>query len=82
MTTPETARSPYRLLVLALANGCTFLGMEAFLPLDLLGMKTIALDGAAGKAYRDKAYEAGWAGIVRQSPQHGEKLKEFFAKGN
>jgi TRAP-type C4-dicarboxylate transport system substrate-binding protein len=46
------------------------------------GIQTIALDGAAGKAYRDKAYEAGWAGIVRQSPQHGAKLKEFFAKGN
>jgi TRAP-type C4-dicarboxylate transport system substrate-binding protein len=46
------------------------------------GIQTIALDGAAGKVYRDKAYEAGWAGIVRQSPQHGEKLKEFFAKGN
>src|SRR3979411_2462960 len=46
------------------------------------GIQTSALDGAAGKAYRDKAYEAGWAGIVRQSPQHGAKLKEFFAKGN
>ena len=46
------------------------------------GIQTIALDGAVGKAYRDKAYEAGWAGIIRQSPQHGAKLKEFFAKGN
>ena len=29
-----------------------------------------------------QAYEAGWAGIIRQSPQHGAKLKEFFAKAN
>ena len=45
-------------------------------------VETIKLDGAAGKQYRDKAYEAGWAGILRQSPQHGPKLKEFFAKSN
>jgi len=44
------------------------------------GIQTIKLEGAAGKAYLDKAYEAGWAGVVRQSPQHGAKLKEFFAK--
>src|SRR6202163_2421736 len=44
------------------------------------GIQTIKLDGAAGTSYRDKAYEAGWAGIVRQSPQHGLKLKEFFSK--
>ena len=46
------------------------------------GIQTIKLEGAAGKLYRDKAYEAGWAGIIRQSPQHGAKLKEFFAKAN
>jgi TRAP-type C4-dicarboxylate transport system substrate-binding protein len=45
-------------------------------------IETIKLDGAAGKQYRDKAYEAGWAGILRQSPQHGPKLKEFFARAN
>src|SRR5215475_9037914 len=46
------------------------------------GVQTIKLEGAAGKAYLDKAYEAGWAGIIRQSPQHGAKLKVFFAKAN
>jgi len=46
------------------------------------GIATITLAGADGKAYRDKAYEAGWAGIIRQSPQHGAKLKEFFAKAD
>ena len=46
------------------------------------GIQTIKLEGAAGKLYRDKAYEAGWAGVIRQSPQHGEKMKEFFAKAN
>jgi TRAP-type transport system periplasmic protein len=46
------------------------------------GIQTIKLEGAAGKLYHDKAYEAGWAGVIRQSPQHGAKLKEFFAKAN
>ena len=46
------------------------------------GIQTIRLEGAEGKLYRDKAYEAGWAGVIRQSPQHGAKLKEFFAKSN
>src|SRR5215510_6658742 len=46
------------------------------------GIQTIRLEGAEGKLYRDKAYEAGWAGVIRQSPQHGAKLKEFFAKAN
>ena len=32
------------------------------------------------KRYRDKAYEAGWAGVIKQSPEHGPKLREFFAK--
>jgi TRAP-type C4-dicarboxylate transport system substrate-binding protein len=46
------------------------------------GIQTIKLEGADGKLYHDKAYEAGWAGVIRQSPQHGAKLKEFFAKAN
>jgi TRAP-type transport system periplasmic protein len=29
--------------------------------------------------FRKKAYEAGWAGIIRQSPEHGPKLKALFA---
>ena len=33
-----------------------------------------------GSAYLDKAYEAGWDGIIRQSAAHGPKLKEFFQK--
>src|SRR5215831_4992058 len=43
------------------------------------GIQTIRLEGVEGKFYRDKAYEAGWAGVIRQSPQHGAKLKEFFS---
>src|SRR5262245_17072272 len=44
------------------------------------GIAVIEFKGAEGTAYRDKAYEAGWAGVIKQSPEHGAKLKEFFAK--
>ena len=44
------------------------------------GIEVIEFKGADGEAYRAKAYEAGWAGITKQSPEHGPKLKEFFAK--
>jgi TRAP-type transport system periplasmic protein len=42
------------------------------------GIQVIAL----GDDFRKKAYEAGWAGVIRQSPEHGPKLKELFAKAN
>ena len=44
------------------------------------GIQTIELKGGDGEAYLAKAYEAGWAGIIKQSPEHGPKLREFFAK--
>jgi TRAP-type transport system periplasmic protein len=42
------------------------------------GIQVINLAGATGEEWRKKAYEAGWAGVVKQSPEHGPKLKEFF----
>jgi TRAP-type transport system periplasmic protein len=45
-----------------------------------VGIQTIEFKGADGEAYLAKAYEAGWAGIIKQSPEHGPKLREFFAK--
>ena len=44
------------------------------------GIQVIEFKGADGEAYLAKAYEAGWAGIIKQSPEHGPKLREFFAK--
>lgn len=40
------------------------------------GIQVIAL----GDDFKKKAVEAGWAGILKQSPEHGAKLKELFAK--
>jgi TRAP-type transport system periplasmic protein len=44
------------------------------------GIEVIEFTDADGEALRAKAYEAGWAGILKQSPEHGARLKEFFAK--
>jgi TRAP-type C4-dicarboxylate transport system substrate-binding protein len=44
------------------------------------GIEVIEFKGAEGEAWRAKAYEAGWAAIVKLSPEHGPKLKEYFSK--
>ncbi|HZE53104.1 MAG TPA: TRAP transporter substrate-binding protein DctP [Bradyrhizobium sp.] len=43
------------------------------------GIQTIKFDAAAAAAYRTKAYQAGWEGIIKQSPEHGPKIRNFFA---
>jgi TRAP-type transport system periplasmic protein len=40
------------------------------------GIQVITL----GEDFRTSAYEAGWAGVIRQSPEHGPKLKALFSK--
>jgi TRAP-type transport system periplasmic protein len=40
----------------------------------------IEFKDAEGEAFRTKAYESGWAGIIKQSPEHGPKLREFFSR--
>jgi TRAP-type C4-dicarboxylate transport system substrate-binding protein len=44
------------------------------------GIQTIKLEGAAGAEYYAKAYQAGWEGVIKQSPATGPKLKETFSK--
>jgi TRAP-type C4-dicarboxylate transport system substrate-binding protein len=44
------------------------------------GIQTIKFEGAAAAAFRTKAYQAGWEGIIKQSPEHGPKIRGFFAK--
>jgi TRAP-type transport system periplasmic protein len=43
------------------------------------GIETINFDPVVEKAYYKKAYESGWAGEIRQSPESGLKLREFFS---
>jgi TRAP-type C4-dicarboxylate transport system substrate-binding protein len=44
------------------------------------GIQTITFDAAASKAYRDKAYDVGWANAIKVSPEHGPKMKALFSK--
>ena len=44
------------------------------------GIQVIRMQGAQAKEYVDKAYEAGWAGIIKNSPVHGPKMRELFTK--
>src|SRR5215831_2435117 len=44
------------------------------------GIQVITLNGAQAKQYVDQAYETGWAGIIKVSPQHGPKMRQLFTK--
>ena len=44
------------------------------------GIQIVKFGGADAEAYRAKAYQAGWEGIIKQSSEHGPKLREFFSK--
>ena len=44
------------------------------------GIEVIRFEGAAAQQYVDRAYEAGWAGVVKASPEHGAKMRELFSK--
>jgi TRAP-type C4-dicarboxylate transport system substrate-binding protein len=44
------------------------------------GIEVIRFEGSAGQQYIDKAYEAGWAGVLKASPEHGPKMRELFSK--
>ena len=45
-----------------------------------VGIKPIQFTGAQAKEFTDMAYEAGWAGIIKNSPVHGPKMRELFSK--
>ena len=44
------------------------------------GIKTIAFDAATTAAYRKQAYDTGWAGVIKLSPQHGPAMQKLFTK--
>jgi TRAP-type C4-dicarboxylate transport system substrate-binding protein len=44
------------------------------------GIEVIRFEGAAAQQYLDRAYEAGWAGVLKASPEHGPKMRELFSK--
>jgi TRAP-type C4-dicarboxylate transport system substrate-binding protein len=47
---------------------------------DEAGVKAIQLPAAEAKKWSDTAKEAGWAAVMKTSPEHGAKLKELLTK--
>jgi TRAP-type C4-dicarboxylate transport system substrate-binding protein len=44
------------------------------------GIQTIKFDAAASKQYYAKAYEAGWASIIKASPTYGPQMRKVFSR--
>jgi TRAP-type C4-dicarboxylate transport system substrate-binding protein len=44
------------------------------------GLQVIRFEGVQARQYLDRAYETGWAGMIKNSPEHGPKLRELFGK--
>ena len=44
------------------------------------GIQTIKFDAATSKAFREKAYEVGWAGAAKQSPEVAARFKALFSR--
>ena len=42
------------------------------------GIKAITFDAATTAAYLKQAYDTGWEGVVKLSPQHGPQMKKLF----
>ncbi len=44
------------------------------------GIKSITFDAATTAAFVKQAYDAGWAGVIKLSPQHGPAMQKLFTK--
>jgi len=44
------------------------------------GIQVITFDAAAAKQYYEKAYEVGWASILKASPQYGPQMRKLFSR--
>lgn len=44
------------------------------------GIQTITFDAATSKAFRDRAYEIGWAGAAKQSPEVAARFRALFSR--
>jgi TRAP-type C4-dicarboxylate transport system substrate-binding protein len=44
------------------------------------GIQVIRFEGAEATQFLERAYETGWAGIIKASPEHGAKMRELFTR--
>ena len=45
-----------------------------------VGIQTITFDAGNAKQFHDKAYEVGWASVVKASPTYGPQMKKLFSR--
>src|SRR5687767_5994370 len=45
-----------------------------------VGIQTITFDSVTSKQYYEKAYEVGWASVIKASPQYGPQMRKLFSK--
>lgn len=79
----DTQRNYLQKQLLALESENTFwvrYGTEETARQEKFGIQTIKFDAATSKAFQDKAYEVGWAGALKQSPEIATRFKALFAK--
>ena len=55
-------------------------GLEEVKRQAAAGVKTITFDAVTAAAYVKQAYETGWAGVIKLSPQHGPQMQNLFTK--
>jgi len=44
------------------------------------GIQTIRFDAATSRKYVQQAYDTGWAGIIKLSPQYGPQMQKLFTR--
>jgi TRAP-type C4-dicarboxylate transport system substrate-binding protein len=44
-----------------------------------VGIQTISFDAATARRYYDRAYDVGWAAIIKASPEHGPRLRKLLS---
>jgi TRAP-type C4-dicarboxylate transport system substrate-binding protein len=79
----DTQRNYLQKHLLALEAENTFwarYGAEETARQTKAGIQTISFDAATSKAFRDKAYDIGWASATKQSPEVAARFKALFSK--
>ena len=79
----ETQRNYLQTQLLALEAQNTFwtqYGKDETARQEKSGIQAIKFDAATSKAFYDKAYEIGWAGAAKQSPDVAASFKKLFSR--
>ena len=79
----ETQRNYLQKQLLALEAQNTFwtqYGKDETARQEKSGIQAIKFDAATSKAFYDKAYEIGWAGAAKQSPDVAASFKKLFSR--